>query len=463
MLADVRWKRVVVLLVLLGISASLVYYFLNRSHEKEGIPASNPTTAVAASPTPSATPGSASPGSALPQVKTCVVGLLPDQKGGSQYVLYDTATWKATLLLHLPDVTPDNYAALSRNGRYAAYTTWETNLSRRYVKVYDRVTGKTTSYLQQIPVQHEIIQLSWLPDNKTLVFVQSDATSLPYQEIKTLDMETNKEQVLAKGEVWRVRSIEETGHTAESFYLKGKKAYVSVKEKKPAETYQKDKPISEEEEWNYYLTQKDIDDIYQAYGGTGSFPIEKVPNMMHVAFSAPRVSPAGTKIVYSTVLERNSAPGARTPLWMTASIWQYDRTSGQTSRIYSQTDGGSIGRVDWVSDQEISFVSYYDFQGSRDSINVLDLASGGHRVVFPYTDVHYNNVTLLPVGEGKLTFTSSKKDEAYGSSKTILLDARSGSYQEKPIMFEGKTVLLEKFMSVPLNSSDADYHPVEEP
>jgi len=323
------------------------------------------------------------------------------------------------------------------------------------LKIYDRSTGRTESFYQDIPIKNEIIKISWLPDNKTLLFIQNDATTFSYQEIKAFNIETRKEKVLVRGEVWRVRVSEDIGKTAANYYLRGKRAYLNVKEKKPMASYKKDDPINRDVEWNYYLNQKDIDEIYHYYGGKGSFGIEKVPNMMHVVFSAPRVSNDGTKVIYSTILDRNSAPGEKTPLWMTASIWMYDMKSGQTSMVYSQNDGGSIGRVDWISDDEICFISYYEFQGSRDSVNYLRLSSKEHRILFPYSNEHYNNTTLLPIGNRQITFTSSKKDDFYENSKTILFNIDSSTYHDLDIKINNKNVLLEKFIYQELDSQNA--------
>ncbi|WP_058302177.1 WD40 repeat domain-containing protein [Gorillibacterium timonense] len=419
------------IVILLGSSALLV---LNMNHRRPIHSAEREHS------TPSA--------EVLPvQTRSSVVGLLSDQKNGSDMVSYDTSTWEPTVLLHLPAVTPDNYAALSSDGKYAAYTTWDDQVERRYLNIYTFATGKTESFYQDMPLRNEIIKLSWLPDNQTLVFIQNDATTSSYQEIKTFDIATREEKVLVRGEVWRVRTVEDKGKTADRFYLKGKQAYLSVKEKKDAASYQKDDPI-QEEEWNYYLNQTDLDEIYHEFGGKGKFDIEKVPTMMNVGFSAPRVSDDGTKLIYSAVLDRSSAPGAQTPLWMCASIWLYDLKSGQTSIVYSQEDGGSIGRVDWLSDDEICFISYYDFQGSRDSVNTLRLSTQEHRVVFPYSDEHYNNTTLLPVGNRQITFTSSQKGDIYEQSKTILLNADTGSYRELDVKMGERQVLLDKFIHV---------------
>src|SRR5450759_4102790 len=56
------------------------------------------------------------------QYINCVAGLLADNNGGSDFVIYDTETWKPTILLNLPDVSPDNYGAISNNGNCLLYT-----------------------------------------------------------------------------------------------------------------------------------------------------------------------------------------------------------------------------------------------------------------------------------------------------------------------------------------------------
>lgn len=386
------------------------------------------------------------------QYRNCVAGLLRNSNGGSSFVVYDTETWNPTVLLNLPDVSSRNFSAISSDGNYIAYTKWDQNNQRGYLEIYSFTDGETKSFYQDMPTRHDITKISWLPDNKTLLLVRSDRTVGTYQEIRTLNIETGEENTLVKGEVWRIRTVEDIGTTAKDFYLKGHEIYLKVKEKKPIASYDPENPINPDEEWNYYLDQNDLNEIYHCYGGVGTFDIEKVINLMYVRLSPPRCSKDGTKILYSALLFRNSAPGSRTPLWMQGAIWVYDVNSGQASIVYSQTDGGAIGRVDWIDDDEICFVSYYDWQGSRDSINYFNLSTKEHRVLFPYTDENYNNVTLLPVGNRKITFTTSKKNDFYENSKTILFDIDTNTYSELNVKFEYKSVLLENFTYVELLS-----------
>lgn len=385
------------------------------------------------------------------QYRNAVAGLLRNKSGGSNFVVYDTKNWNYTVLLKLPDVSPDNYCAISSDGNYIAYTIWDKQNARRYLKIYSVSDGKVKSFYKDMPVKYEIKKISWLPDNKTLLFITNDANISSYQEIKTLNVVTGRENILVKGEVWRIRVVEDTGTTAQNFYLKGHKSYLKVKEKKSVASYGTDKPINSNIEWNYYLNQKDINEIYKYYGGSGTFDINNILDMMYVDFSAPRCSKDGTKIIYSATLKRTSAPGEKTPLWMCSAIWEYDIKTCQMSIVYSQTDSAAIGRVDWIDNDEISYISFYDFQGSRDTVNYFNVSTKKSRVLFPYSDVNYNNVTLLPVGNRMITFTTSKKDTPYENSSIILFNVDSNKYSKLDVKFGDDSVLLENFIFIELH------------
>ena len=63
-------------------------------------------------------------------------------------MIYPTETWDPVTILTLPDVTPDNDAAVSEDGRRIAYTTWDEGYIRRYLKVLDTSTGKHTRSIE---------------------------------------------------------------------------------------------------------------------------------------------------------------------------------------------------------------------------------------------------------------------------------------------------------------------------
>lgn len=368
----------------------------------------------------------------------CVVGLLPNKTAGSDLVIYPTETWDPVTILTLPDVTPDNDAAVSEDGRRIAYTTWDEGYIRRYLKVLDTSTGETHSFYRDTPPKTEVIDLSWMPDHKTLLCVVNDASQLFYKEIRLLDVENGTEETLVRGEVWKIGTSVEDGEEAPAFYLKGAERSVFVQE------FEQDAAGGLAQ--GYYLTQDEVNQIYQFYGGQGEYDRAEILNYFYVIFSRPRVSEDGRRILYSATLQRNSARGEGTPLWICSAIWCYDLETRQSEILYAQTDGGAIGRVDWVGADRLTFVSYYDFTGGRDSIHLFDCTAGSCETVFPYTENHYNNVTLLPIGSNKFTFTSSPKNEVFERSQTMEYDLDTETAHQLMIQYQGKDVLLSQFL-----------------
>lgn len=377
----------------------------------------------------------------IEEYSDCVVGLLPSMDTGSDLVIYTTDTWVPSTLLTLPDVTPDNYAAVSSDGKYIAYTTWDDGFVRRYIKVLNTTTGDEVDLYRDTSAKTEVIDISWMPDNKTLLFIVNDSSQLSYQEIRTLNVETLEENILVKGEVWKVKTSVENDEETSDYYLKGADRSLPIKEWEKTPEDQLDSTMG----WGYYLSQDDLDKIYQYYGGSGTFDRSEIPNSFYVDFSRPRVSDDGTSIIYSATLKRNSALGFETPLWICSAIWQYNLENQKSNILYTQSDEGAVGRVDWLDENHIAFVTYYDFTGGRDSISVYNLKEHSVEEPFPYTDEHYNNVTLLPIGQGKITFTSSPKDVEYSSSSTIEYSFDSGEYKPIDVQYKESTVLLENF------------------
>lgn len=377
-----------------------------------------------------------------------VIGLVSDGELGSKAVGFHTETWDYVVLADLPEVTPDNYVALSSDNQRLAYTAWDEYYARRYLNVMDIETGETTTFFQDIPARTEIIKISWMPDNETILYIRNNTETSAYQTIELLNIYTNEIRIVDKGEVWQVRTATALDEQAEDYFLPGRETYLPVK-------YTEQVSAEVQEQWNYYLDTDDLRVIYQKYGGVRAFDFSTILNIMNVEFSAPRCSADGNTIIYSTKLERNSAPGEQTPLWVAGAIWLYHVETEHTAIIYRQEDEGAIGRVDWVGEAEACFISYYDFQGSRDNINYLNTRTSEARVLFHYTDEYYNNITLLPVGRGMVSFTSSAKDEVYSNSKTYVVDIYTGDVDELPITYDGKPIILEKFIFDPciLNSN----------
>lgn len=302
-------------------------------------------------------------------------------------------------------------------------------------------------YFKDIPVRTEIIKLSWIPDSDLLLYIRNDTNYNTLQTIEILDTVTGQIKVVDTGEVWQIRTTWDMTSTAPPFYQPGSDTYLEVKYK----DYSDD---TDNEIWNYYLDFDDLADIYEKYGGVREFDFSTILNRMYVEFSAPRCSPNGKYIVYSAKLERTSAPGLDTPLWVAAAIWLYDIESEETHIIYKQEDEASIGRVDWINDSELCFVTYYDWQGSRDNINYYSIETGKSEVLFHYSEEHYNNVTLLPIGNQKITFTSSANDCFYYESLTYVIDIGTREVSALNVSYDDKSILLENFIYYIENSEN---------
>jgi hypothetical protein len=377
-----------------------------------------------------------------------VIGLIGDGNGGSKVVAYNTDTWDYATIRNLQDVSPDNYVALSANGEFLAYTTWDEDFVRRYLVCLNIRSGKKESYFLDFPYKNEIIKISWLPDCKTLLYVHRDAQIQSYQQIETLDISTGIVSVLVKGEVWHQAEAVNIGEKSDDFYLKGAGRFLKTKEIEAIP--------DTNEQWNIYLTADDFRNIFNEYGGNFEFGFDTPWNFMYVNFSAPKCSPDGKKITYSATLQRSSAPGFMAPLWVCSSVWIYDIDSKTNNILYAQSDNGAIGRVDWIDDSEVCFVSYYDISGGQNNINILDIDTGIAEILFPYTEDNYNNVTLLPLSKRKLTFSSSAKSAIYENSDTYVLDIDTGECIVNNIFFENNKILLEEFIYTPLQNNLTD-------
>ena len=367
-----------------------------------------------------------------------VIGLLSDNNGGSIVVSYNTETWDYQVIMYLPEVTPDNYVALSNDNNKLAYTIWSENYTIRYLNIVDMTTGNITTFFDDMPVRNEIIKISWMPDNNSLLYIRNDTSLQSLQSIEYINTTTAEITVVDCGEVWKIRQIGAQNEKIDPFTLPGSNKKLTIKYSKIANNLN--------EYWYYYLDNDDLNDIYVSYGGTRDFDFNTIINYMYVVFSAPRCSEDGETIIYSATLERNSAPGSHTPLWVTSAIWSYDVETQDTHIIYKQADEAAIGRVDWCSGHELCFVTYYDYQGSRDNVNYFNTQTERTEILFHYSDEYYNNVTLLPVGNRKITFTSSSKDSFYSDSSTYIMDIQTKEYHKLDIEYNGEVVILENFI-----------------
>lgn len=102
--------------------------------------------------------------------------------------------------------------------------------------------------------------------------------------------------------------------------------------------------------------------------------------------------------------------------------------------------------MDRINDSELCFVTYYDYQGCRDNINYYSIESGKSEVLFHYSDENYNNAAMLPIGNQKITFTSSANGSLYSDSLTYVLDIRTKESSVLNLSYNDESMLLENFI-----------------
>lgn len=381
--------------------------------------------------------------------KGYISGLISDGKKGSKLIAYNVKTGDNKIFLELPNVLPDNYGAVSSNGKKVAYTTWNQDFTVRYLVVLSLESKEKTLYFNDMPAENEIEYISWLPDNKNLIFIKRDASFHDYQEICMLNTETNNVKNLVNGEVWRVKSLTEEGEKPEIFYLKGEKKEQQVKSSFKDSTG---------DITNYYLTNKELKEICKKYGGwknvdllnNGDIDINKVGSFIMVEFSAPVVSYNGSKILYSATITQTSCEVDKLP-WIASSIWIYDIDKGTNEMIFSDiNDKSAIGRSVWNldNDKEIFFISYDEANGTHNTLNILNLETKDKKTIFPATVENYNNVGLISIRDNKILFTSSKQGDYYEDSNIILLDLNTKSIQKTNMIIDNKNFLPNNFLLV---------------
>jgi hypothetical protein len=67
-------------------------------------------------------------------------------------------------------------------------------------------------------------------------------------------------------------------------------------------------------------------------------------------------------------------------------------------------------------------------------------------VLFPHTDEFCNNVTLLPLGNRQISFTSSPNGAIFLESHTYVMDIDTKEIRRFDVLFDDKPILLSQFI-----------------
>lgn len=304
-----------------------------------------------------------------------VTGLVPEEQGSS-LVAYDPTDNRSKLILPLPEVAPDNYGAVSPDGKYAAYTQWNGTGTVRYL-VVKKLTGfkKTREYFKDVSGMQEVTCLSWLPDSSRLLFVRKDVTeSFPYQEICIFNVLTGKITIVDSGGLWDGRSLKE---------------------------------VNGREEWVSYMTQDQLDQLVSKYGGP-KIPVDQINRKLWVEFSAPSVSPDGKKVVYGATLVRSSADEGKN-LKCASGIWVAGAEGAPPQRIYANPDQSyAVSSVIWTSyGNTLAFIQSGGPGGGEEKIDCLDPSSHSIKTIVHTTKEHQTNLQLLAMPGNEISFLSA--------------------------------------------------------
>lgn|GEM_PF-4647114 len=330
-----------------------------------------------------------------------VTGLTPEEQGSS-LVAYDPAANRSRLILPLPEVAPDNYGAVSPDGKYAAYTQWNAGGTVRYL-VVQKLTGlkKSREYFKDVSGMQEVTCLSWFPDSRRLLFIWKDVTNtFPYQEICTIDVLTGKISIIDSGGLWDGRSLNK---------------------------------VNGREEWVSLMPQDQLDQLVSRYGSQ-KITIDQLNRKLWVEFSAPSISPDGEKVVYGATLLRSSADD-RISLNCASGIWVSGKIGAPPQRIYSNPDQSyAISSVIWTSyGNSLAFIQSGGPGGGEDKIDFLDTSSNSIKTMVHTTRKHQTNMQLLAMPDNEISFISAPLDTRAKDGLRYVINPETREIRPQPI------------------------------
>ncbi|MCL5058187.1 MAG: hypothetical protein M1130_09380 [Actinobacteria bacterium] len=345
-----------------------------------------------------------------------ITGLVPEEQGSS-LVAYDPIDNRSKLILALPEVAPDNYGAVSPDGKYAAYTQWNGTGTVRYL-VVQKLTGfkKSREYFKDVSGMQEVTCLSWLPDSSRLLFVRKDVTeTFPYQEICIFDVLTGKITTVDSGGLWDGRSIKE---------------------------------VNGREEWVGYMPQEQLDQLVSKYGGQ-KIAIEQINRKLWVEFSAPSISPDGEKVVYSATLARSSADEGGS-LRCASGIWVAGEKGAPPHRIYANPDQSyAVNSVIWTSyGKALAFIQLGGPDKGEGKIDYLDLSTNNIKTIVHTTQKHQTNLQLLAMPGNEISFLSAPLDTRAKDGQRYVINPETGEIRPQQIKISPKGNQLLNFSSL---------------
>ena len=345
-----------------------------------------------------------------------ITGLVPEEQGSS-LVAYNPSDNRSKLILPLSEVAPDNYGAVSPDGKYAAYTQWNGAGTVRYL-VVQKLTGlkKSREFFKDVSGMQEVTCLSWFPDSRRLLFVRKDVTdTFPYQEICIFNVLTEKINIIDSGGLWDGRSLKE---------------------------------VNGREEWVSYMPQDQLDQLVSKYGGQ-RITIDQINRKLWVEFSAPSISPDGEKVVYSATLARSSADD-RSSLRCASGIWAAGDKGSPPQRIYANPDQSyAVSSVIWTSYGNTLAIIQSGGPGSgEEKIDCLDLSSHSIKTIVHTTKEHQTNFQLLAMPGNEISFLSAPLNTRAKDGQRYVINPETREIRTQPIKIGPKGNQLLNFSNL---------------
>lgn len=353
-----------------------------------------------------------------------ICGLVSDQEddNSSDVLLINPKTKEVERLTVLQGVYQTQACAVSPDGNRIAYTTWIDEEDTRKgvcIAVKDMNNNSVNQYFNDNGYNPLITYISWMPDNKTLLFNISIEDQQYYTDVVCLfDVEEEKLQVIDKGRVWQGQSTLD---------------------------YKRNIIFSE-------LNQKELNDLIDKYGGNVHIPVEENGGYNYVEFGMPILSPDQTKIMYATNFCRNMAVGkADEPpamLCLASGIFIADSLGAEEPQLIygNHVEHSRIGKIIWGrNSNEIIFDRYYNEQ-SRGVCDIVlyNIETGEEKILIESSAQMETQKPRFRVDENRIGIYS----DGGGGERLYYYDLSTDQFEEETITYNGNIVKLWRFCEI---------------
>ena len=344
----------------------------------------------------------------------------PENEANSDVLVLNPENGEVKRITTLEEISSTQTCAVSPDGNWVAYTDWvsEDHSEGVYLIVRNVEDGEEKCYLKDNGCDPLLAYMTWLPDNRSLLFNMSLKDQQYYRDmIGVLDIEAEEIRILDQGGVWQ-------GQTT----------------------------IDYDVDWTISLTtQEELDELIQKYGGTEGIPVEENGGYNYVEFGALALSPDQRTAIYSVNFKRNSASWTggeeeMARLTLASGIFQADLEKGDAKLIYGNSVQKScMGNVSWLDGNTVVFDRYYNELSNGDcEVVALNLDTGEEKIISPRKE----GETAQKVRGISGSYVGISTDGQEGE-KFILLDGSGQGGKETEFFYGGERISLWRFYEIP--------------